>query len=268
MFALLTLLIVLALALLFARVATQALVHTGLSEEVSRFQAWSCLSGVGYTTKEAESIVNHPVRRRISMVLMMVGNVGIVTVVSSMILAFINEGDEVRLVTKLGVLILGLGTFWFLGTSKWLNRKLKGMIDRALDRYTHVGVRDFESLLELSATYSVSELFIENGDWVAGKTLRDSGLRKEGLTILGIQRADGTFEGEMTPDTRVHEQDNVLVYGRLASIESVDQRQRGGAGDLDHRRAIEEHERELQDSLSKDTEDPDEKDRESQGNKS
>ncbi len=73
-----SLLLIVGLSLHVTRVATVALEHTGLARESARFQSRSAFTGVGFTTSEAESVVGHPVRRRIVMWLMMVGNVGIV----------------------------------------------------------------------------------------------------------------------------------------------------------------------------------------------
>jgi len=76
MIAVLSLLLVAALAITAARVATIALVGTGMATEVASFQARSALMGVGYTTTEAEDVINHPVRRRIILWLMAFGNAG------------------------------------------------------------------------------------------------------------------------------------------------------------------------------------------------
>ena len=65
MAAVVSLLLIIALSLLITRIASVAFVHTGLSREVARFQARYAFSGVGFSTSEAESIVGHPVRRRI-----------------------------------------------------------------------------------------------------------------------------------------------------------------------------------------------------------
>lgn len=91
MIAIFSLLVVLILSLLITRIATVALTLTGLSRESARFQARSAFTGVGFATHEAENVVNHPVRRRILMLLMLLGNAGIVTVIASMILAFVNQ---------------------------------------------------------------------------------------------------------------------------------------------------------------------------------
>ncbi|MEE3220394.1 MAG: potassium transporter TrkA, partial [Planctomycetota bacterium] len=54
MVAVATLLITLTVTLLITRVATVALMVTGLSRESARFQARSALTGVGFTTYESE----------------------------------------------------------------------------------------------------------------------------------------------------------------------------------------------------------------------
>src|SRR3954452_25540852 len=85
-------LITIAVSLLITRIGTTALVHTGLSREVARFQARSAFFGVGFTTTEAESVVNHPVRRRIVLWLVLLGNAGIVTVLASVVLSASSGG--------------------------------------------------------------------------------------------------------------------------------------------------------------------------------
>ena len=82
------------LSMLLTRVATIALTVTGLSREAARFQARSGLTGAGYTTTEAESIVNHPVRRRIVATLVLIGSAGIVSVIGGVALTFTQADDN------------------------------------------------------------------------------------------------------------------------------------------------------------------------------
>ncbi|MFB6249567.1 MAG: hypothetical protein ABEL97_13455 [Salinibacter sp.] len=63
---------VLAVSFLVTRVATRLFMLTGLSQEAARFQTRSIITGTGFTTREAEHIVDHPVRRRISLTLSVV----------------------------------------------------------------------------------------------------------------------------------------------------------------------------------------------------
>ena len=83
-------LIVFTVSLIVIRVATVGLAMTGLSKDLSHFQALSAFTGSGFTTKESEDIVNHPVRRRIVMHLMLLGHVGVVLAIPSVVLSSLN----------------------------------------------------------------------------------------------------------------------------------------------------------------------------------
>ena len=82
------LLFIVTISLLVTRIGAVALKLTGLSPDIARFQARSAFTGVGFTTTESESLVNHPVRRRILMLLMFWGNIGIAAVIASTIASF------------------------------------------------------------------------------------------------------------------------------------------------------------------------------------
>src|SRR3954453_23059696 len=90
--------VVVCVSLLVARVGTVALTLTGMSGESARFQARSAFFGVGFTTAEAESVVGHSVRRRIIMWLILLGNAGVVTTMGTLLLSFAGGGDRLTTV--------------------------------------------------------------------------------------------------------------------------------------------------------------------------
>ena len=100
MIAILSLLTVLVISLIITRIATIALTYTGLSRQSAKFQARSAFTGVGFTTSESEKVVNHPVRRRILLVMMLVGNAGIVTAITTLILGFIQVPSAGSMVAR------------------------------------------------------------------------------------------------------------------------------------------------------------------------
>jgi len=65
-------------------IAAVALQLTGLDKPTANFQALSALTGTGFTTKEAELVLNHPMRRRIISLLMITGNGGMVAVIAGL----------------------------------------------------------------------------------------------------------------------------------------------------------------------------------------
>jgi hypothetical protein len=237
--ALVTVLVVVLISLLVTRVATIALVLTGLSRESARFQARSAFSGIGFTTSESEAVVAHPVRRRIVLALMLVGSAGIVGVIASLAASFAGKsGTQAAL--RAGVLILGLILLWRVSRSAWVDRRLSAVIERVLRRYTDLDVRDYARLLHLHGDYAVTELAVEDGDWIAGRPLESLRLRDEGVVVLGIQRVDGTFIGAPHGEDTARPGDTLVVYGRDGRVCELDARAGGAAGEDAHREAVRE----------------------------
>lgn len=238
MVAIISLLLVVFLSILVTRIATIALTHTGLTRQSARFQARSAFSGAGFTTNESEMVVSHPVRRRIVMFLILIGNAGIVAAISSLILTFVQKGDTTTLTLRIIILVSGILVLWLLASSKWVDRQLSRMVDTLLKRYTSLDVRDYASLLHLTGEYRLAELRIQKNDWIAGRKISESRLRSEGINLLGIKKPDGTYIGNPTPDTRLEYKDILILYGRIEAIEELDRREQGLQGDIEHRQAI------------------------------
>jgi hypothetical protein len=229
---------VLGLSLAIIRVATIALALTGLSEQAARFQARSAFTGTGFTTSEAEKVVNHPVRRRIIMLLMIVRSAGLITILISLVLSFVGTGDQGERLGRLLWLFVGVMILWWLARSRWVDRYLSRVIRWALKRWTNLDVRDYASLLRLSGNYSVRELGIQEGDWLAGKSLKDCRLTQEGILVLGIHRRDGTYVGAPRPDTEIYEDDTLLLYGHGEALEDLDRRRADTVGEAAHQKAV------------------------------
>lgn len=240
MIGLVSLFLVVFLSIFITRIATVALVHTGLSVESARFQARSALTGTGFTTAEAEAVINHPVRRRIIMTLMLVGNAGLVTVISSLILTFVGGQGETSLAVKLGFLALGLILLIWMAFSRWLDRHLSRVIDWALKRWVNLDTRDYVSLLHLAGEYRLVELLVKPGDWIDGLRLMDARPRNEGVMVLAVKNAEGAFIGTPSGETVVAAGDTLVLYGRTAALSSLDQRRKGWEGDKSHREAVAE----------------------------
>lgn len=239
MFAIATVLIAVTLSLLITRVASTALTITGIPNHVARFQARSAFSGVGFTTTEAEQVVHHPVRRRIIMLLMLFGNAGIITIAGSLILSFARSRSSSQASLRLALLIGGLGGILWLANSKRFDRFISALISRVLHRWTDLAVRDYAGLLRLAGEYGISELLVQEGDWLAGKTLGELNLRDEGVVVLGIYRPGRGYIGVPKGPTAVLANDLLVVYGRSSVLAELDRRSAGWAGDHRHQESVE-----------------------------
>jgi hypothetical protein len=58
--------------------------------------------------------------------------------------------------------------------------------------------------------------------------------------------------GGQSPETRIHEGDTLLLYGSIEDIKELDQREKGYWGDREHREAVREQEKVLEEEAMKD----------------
>lgn len=104
----------------------------------SEFQARSACTGVGFTISESEKVVNHLIRCQIPLLLMLLGNAGVVTAVLSLIVSFVNINHSDALVWQVALLVAGLLILWSLASSKRIDRlpviRLFGIL---VDHYYH-----------------------------------------------------------------------------------------------------------------------------------
>jgi hypothetical protein len=242
----LTLLVVLAISFFITRLATAALTLTGVSQELAKLQSVSAFTGVGFTTQESERIVEHPVRRRILVLLMILGNAGIVTAISSLILSVFEVRETGNWLVPTAWLIAGVVGLWFLATSQWVERQMSKAMRWALAHWTRLETYDYASLLHLTGDYSVRECRVEPDDWLAEQRLQKLRLHQEGVTVLGIQRANGDYLGVPRGETKVYGGDRLILYGPEQNLDELDVRRRGASGDLAHDRAIGETQRRRQ----------------------
>lgn len=188
----LSIFVILSLSVFVIRVASVALRVTGLADSSARFQALSAFTGTGFTTSEAESVVNYPVRRSIVSMLMIVGNMGLVTVLATLVVSLVRtDGDITAVVVQLGWLLGGLAVLWFLMLNERADRILCAVIGGVLESATFLGTRGFHRLLQVSDGYSVCE------HPVALRYLDDNGGVSENhlaaldLVLLAIRSAEG-----------------------------------------------------------------------------
>ncbi|WP_336921307.1 hypothetical protein [Aquipuribacter sp. SD81] len=213
MTAVLLVVVVAVLGMVITRVATIAFILTGMSPDTARFQARSALTGTGFTTTEAEAVVGHPARRRIVMVLMLLGGAGAVSAVGAVVLGFAGVDTAVGGLRRVAVLLVSLSALVWLSRSRLVGRVLESVIRRLLTRWTDLEVRDYTALLHLRGPWGVAKVRVAEGDRLAAAPLADLGLTDDGVTVLGTEHADGRWEGAPARDAHLSPGDSLVVYG-------------------------------------------------------
>lgn len=250
--AIMSLLIVLFITLLITRLAAVALTLTGMSEETARFQARSALSGVGFPTREAELAVNHPVRRKIIMWLMLVGNIGVPTVVATTVVSVMAGMQTDNWWWPVLVFICGVIALILFGNSKIIAAYLNKFFSWGLNKWTDLQARDYNSLLNLQNGYAVTEMLVEKDDWIEGRTLQNAALAQEGILVLGIRDLEGAYLGTPRAKDTIKASDTLVLYGRIERLQELDRR-RKETGDAAHMLAVSEHTAETMESPDDDS---------------
>lgn len=256
MVGLIGLFIVVFASLLVTRVATRMLTLTGLSREVAAFQARSAFSGAGFTSSETETVMNHPVRRRIVSTLVLLGNAGVITALVSVVISFSTVDDSSDALVRLALLAAGLSALWLLSTLGPFDRMLTAAIDRALRRFTHLDPADYLDLLRLGSDWMVGEIDVETDDWLCGAPLASLAIDDEGIVVLGIERESGRWVGAPKGTAVIHPGDVVVLYGPRDAIDRIGRRKNDPAGELDHLTAQVEFTERFLEQQSAEREDP------------
>ncbi|HET9982333.1 MAG TPA: TrkA C-terminal domain-containing protein [Longimicrobiales bacterium] len=250
MIAILSVLAVVAVSALVTRIAAIALQLTGVSKETARFQARSAFTGVGFTTGEAESVMLHPDRRRIILLLMLLGSAGLVTAIASVVQSFAGTGSTSEALWRGLVLVSGLALLAALAHSGWIERHLARTIERVLRRVTDLDLPTYASLLDLMDEFIVSRLEVAEASWLADRTLEELRLPEEGVLVLGIIRRDGSYVGSPRGRYTLRPRETVILYGPAERVHEIQRRLSGPGGHEAHRGAKQTHSEalELQDA--------------------
>ena len=205
-----SLLIVFAVSFFVVRIAAVALRLTGLPEQNARFQAMSALTGTGYTTTEAEMIVNYPIRRKIIAWLMIFGNLGIVSVLSTLMISFVRtDADMTAILTQLGWMVGMTFVFFFIMLNPFVDRMICGFIGFMLEKFTFLGGRRYKRLLQLGNQLSVGE-----HQFFAQESLSPDDIQlEEGVSILAIRRRNGQTEALSSNVGLIEPGDSLIIFG-------------------------------------------------------
>lgn len=238
MIPIISLVIITLVSLIIVKVGTTALVMTGLSKDIAGFQAHSAFSGVGFTTSEAEYVINHPVRRRIIRILVLLGNIGITSAIASLVFSFSGLKDSQEGLERL-IMILGFTTIIYLMSKiNAVDLLLEKVIRWFLSRWTDLTLVDYDKLLAIDRGYSIANLTVKEKDWMCGKTLNELRLNREGILVLGMRRNNKYF-GAPSPDSPILAHDILTCYGTDRRLRNLRARKSGSDGDVEHNEAVE-----------------------------
>jgi hypothetical protein len=211
------------LAILFSflvvRGAAVALMMTGMEKKKARFQALSAFSGTGFTTKEAEFVVNHPQRRKIVTWLIIFGNAGIVTVIVTGTSTMATSRGY-QLPINIVVLAVGIFLIYKIATYKKFTRYWEKFIENKLIKSPVFEEATTEDLLHFLEGYGLVKKIVGVKSGLIGKTLVKSHLREKGAVVLGIEREKSWIPVPKASEV-IKRGDRLVVYGPLNALKDI-----------------------------------------------
>lgn len=209
MAAALTIAVLLALSVSLVRIASVAMRLTGLPDSVARFQCVSALTGTGFTTREAEMIVNYPIRRKVLILLMVAGNLGLVSIAGTFIVALVDtDGSSDAIALQALAIAAAVAVTLFVMTNSHLDRFLCQTIGALLTRFTRLGERPYQRLLQIDEGFSIAEHVFKGVD---ATPLEHLPLKDFGLELIAV-RAPNNHEVKSSARA-VEPGDLLLCYG-------------------------------------------------------
>ena len=211
--------IIIVISAFIVKISAVALNLTGLSEKQAFFQALSAFTGTGFTTRDSELVVQNEIRRKIVMFLMIMGNAGLVSVITTLILSFSRGGIHPFFI-NVTLILFAILVLIKVSSNKEFARKLTKKIQARLVQSPTFTKRPVEEVLRLAEGYGVAEVTLSDECAEVGKTLFESSFRQQDILILAIERGKDVIPAPHASD-RLLASDTVICYGKLANIEKI-----------------------------------------------
>jgi hypothetical protein len=223
---------VLVSSFIVVRIGAIAFQLTGVEWSMAKFQALSCFSGTGFTTRESELIVSSPQRRRIASVLIVLGNAGLVTLIATFAnslrpraglpgikIPFLETVFPSWLLPWIHLLIIAAMvyvTFRVFTRAKFV-RWLTDSLRQRLIKKELVERVSFEEMVVATGGYGISRLRVSEKSPILDKLIMESGMRAGDINILAVVRGGETIANPKA-DTKIQSGDELICFGKLENV--------------------------------------------------
>jgi hypothetical protein len=202
---------------------------------LAKFQALSCFSGTGFTTKESELITSDKQRRKIATILIILGNAGFVIMIATLassvfpqktILSKLSESflpvdippDLVKWV-NLAIIIIVVYVIYRVFTHEKFVRKMTTFLRKKIIKKEIFQKVSFEELLLATGGYGISRIMVSSGSPVLNKTLAKSQLREYDIMVLATVRGGETIPNPAA-NMKILLNDELICFGKLENIKN------------------------------------------------
>lgn len=197
---------------------------TGLSKSKSRYQAVSLFTNCGFTTSESELITSNKLRRRLALILMVIGHVFSVIIVSLVVALFssLKFSDVKNNIIIIGILIAVFFGIVVIFNLPFISRPIqKSFENLATKRVLKKDKNNILTVLDNYGKQSLVEIYLY---WVPqileDKSLLDANLKRNyDLNLITIKRKNKVLE--VNAETIIQRLDKIIIFGNIEIIEDI-----------------------------------------------
>ncbi|KIL36313.1 hypothetical protein SD71_08590 [Cohnella kolymensis] len=204
------------IVILVIEIATVLMRATGLDYDISRFQVVSMLTSTGFTTKESELILGHPLRRRLGIFLILFGIFSFAVIISSISSILVPDFRISYLSIIPIVLAVLLYCLRIPSVESFLVAKFKQNLEQKFD----VHELPIAEVMLLSDTDTFIDIPIGKESGLIGQTLEKSCDKDGDINLLFIKRGTETVRRERL-QTKLEPGDLLYVYGDQLEIQRL-----------------------------------------------
>ncbi len=193
---------------------------TGLELSKARFQIISILTHTGFTSRESELIVQHPTRRKIASILMVVSYVAQITLITLLFDVLTNATKDLLSISIALTVVLVIIIIATQVDS--LSRRFDRFAERLLkNKIKKINSNNrIDQLLNLSPEFSIYELIVDTDSFICRKTLRELHLKEHFIQVLKIDRGSEMIDFPLA-DTQILAGDRMIVYGKIEALTNL-----------------------------------------------
>jgi hypothetical protein len=211
--------LVIVISVLVVRAGAIALVFTGMEESKARFQALSAFTRTGFTTREAETVMRDPRRRRIVTWLIIIGNAGLVTVIVTATSSLTSTTGS-WLWINAAILAVGIYLIYLIVKRTPLLEIWQRFVEKRVKPSPFMEESAPEDLLHFGKGYGLLRIPITQDSPLVGRSLAKANTPGKAFWIVGIERGK-TWFSLPTSKATIKEEDKLVVYGELAYLKEV-----------------------------------------------
>ncbi|MFA5928372.1 MAG: TrkA C-terminal domain-containing protein [Candidatus Margulisiibacteriota bacterium] len=201
---------------IISEIATVLLTFTGLDRDTAKFQAISALTGTGFTTREAEQMLENRQRRQIISALMIIGQAGVILLIAGVFHQYQNNIFTINLLWYLAVIYV----IYKIVTSQKFSFWFRKWLESLLTKSGKLKKRRIEELLKLDDGFGVAELDVGIHSEYDGKNIASLGFREMDILILSVERG-GKVWSLPKSDYVIEKGDVLTCYAKLHNLRKV-----------------------------------------------